>query len=37
MDNFYHWQRQHWRTLETAYRSSPFFEFYEDDLVELYT
>jgi hypothetical protein len=37
VDNFYHWQRQHWRTLETAYRSSPFFEFYEDDLVELYT
>ena len=36
VDNFYHWQRQHWRTLETAYRTSPFFEFYEDDLVELY-
>lgn len=37
VDNFYQWQRQHWRTLETAYRTSPFFEFYEDDLVELYT
>ncbi|MGY8913543.1 MAG: WbqC family protein, partial [Flavobacteriales bacterium] len=36
VDNFYHWQRQHWRTLETAYRTSPFFEFYEDDLVGLY-
>ncbi|MFS4415732.1 WbqC family protein [Maribacter sp. 2307ULW6-5] len=32
VDNTYNWQRQHWRTLETAYRTSPFFEFYEDDL-----
>jgi hypothetical protein len=36
VDNFYPWQRQHWRTLETAYRTSPFFEFYEDGLVGLY-
>ena len=26
------WQRDHWKSLESAYRSSPFFEFYEDDL-----
>lgn len=26
------WQTLHWRSLESAYRSSPFFEFYEDDL-----
>ncbi len=26
------WQKQHWKSLETAYRTSPFFEFYEDDL-----
>ena len=32
LDNDYQWQRQHWRTLETAYRTSPFFEFYEDEL-----
>src|SRR5687767_704652 len=25
------WQKLHWRSLESAYRSSPFFEFYEDD------
>lgn len=31
-----HWQKQHWRTLETAYRTSPYFEFYEDDLKPLY-
>ncbi|MFS4492314.1 WbqC family protein [Maribacter sp. 2308TA10-17] len=30
------WQRQHWRTLETAYRTSPYFEYYEDDLAPLY-
>ncbi len=26
------WQRYHWKSLETAYRTSPYFEFYEDDL-----
>ncbi|WP_405415926.1 WbqC family protein [Maribacter sp. Asnod1-A12] len=36
IDNTYPWQRQHWRTLETAYRASPFFEFYEDDIKHLY-
>lgn len=36
VDNQYPWQRQHWRTLQTAYRSSPFFEFYEDELAPLY-
>ncbi|WP_394750012.1 WbqC family protein [Spongiimicrobium salis] len=37
LDNSYAWQRQHWRTLETAYRTSPFFEFYEDEIAPLYT
>ena len=36
LDNDYQWQRQHWRTLQTAYRTSPFFEFYEDDIAPLY-
>ena len=36
LENGYPWQRQHWRTLQTAYRGSPFFEFYEDDLAPLY-
>lgn len=35
-DNSTPWQKQHWRTLETAYRTSPYFEFYEDDLKPLY-
>ncbi|WP_339709748.1 WbqC family protein [uncultured Kriegella sp.] len=36
LDNSYQWQRQHWRTLQTAYRTSPFFEFYEDDIAPLF-
>ena len=28
------WQNQHWKSITTAYRSSPFFEFYEDELKE---
>ena len=36
LDNSYNWQRQHWRTLQTAYRTSPFFEFYEDDLAPIF-
>lgn len=36
IDNSDHWQRQHWRTLQTAYRTSPFFEYYEDDIAPLY-
>jgi len=30
------WQHHHWKSLETAYRSSPYFEFYEDDLAPLF-
>ncbi|MDD2286404.1 MAG: WbqC family protein [Paludibacter sp.] len=30
------WQIQHWRSIESAYNSSPFFEFYADDLVCFY-
>jgi hypothetical protein len=36
IDNKYAWQRQHWRTLQTAYRTSPFFEYYEDEISVLY-
>ncbi|WP_031425360.1 WbqC family protein [Flavimarina sp. Hel_I_48] len=37
IENNFLWQRQHWRSIQIAYRSSPFFEFYEDDLAPLYT
>ena len=30
------WQKNHWKSLESAYRSSPFFEFYEDDFYPFY-
>lgn len=30
------WQRLHWMSLQTAYRSSSFFEFYEDDFAVFY-
>lgn len=36
MDNSYGWKKIHWRTLETAYRTSPFFEFYEDDIKPIF-
>ncbi len=36
IENDYSWQRTHWRSLKSAYLSSPFFEFYQDDLQELY-
>ncbi|MBV5348793.1 WbqC family protein, partial [bacterium] len=26
------WQRNHWRTIFSAYNSSPFFEYYADDV-----
>lgn len=37
IENDFNWQKQHWKTLETAYRTSPFFEFYEDDIQPLFT
>lgn len=36
IENDFKWQINHWRSLETAYRTSPFFEFYEDELIHLY-
>ncbi len=32
IDTDFDWQKQHFKSLEAAYRSSPFFEFFEDDL-----
>lgn len=31
------WQKHHWQSLCAAYRSSPYFEYYEDDYAPLYT
>lgn len=30
------WQTQHWRCIESAYRNSPYFEFFEDDIQPFY-
>ena len=30
------WQKLHWKSIESAYRSSPYFEFYETDLKPFY-
>lgn len=30
------WQKQHFKSLEAGYRSSPFFEFFEDDIRPLF-
>ncbi len=35
--NYEHdWQRLHWMSLQTAYRSSAYFEYYEDDFRQFY-
>jgi hypothetical protein len=31
------WQSLHWKSLLSAYRTSPFFEYYEDELQPLFT
>ena len=30
------WQKQHYKSLEAAYRTSPFFEYYEDRLMPIF-
>jgi hypothetical protein len=36
IDTDFDWQKQHFKSLEAAYRSSPFFEFFEDDIRPLF-
>jgi hypothetical protein len=36
VENSFNWQKQHWKSLKIAYQTSPFFEFYEDDLAPLF-
>ena len=33
----YDWQKIHWRSIESAYRCSPFFEYYEADFFPLFS
>lgn len=30
------WQKQHWRAIVSAYKSSPFFDYYQDDIIPFY-
>jgi hypothetical protein len=32
----FNWQKQHFKSLEAAYRTSPFFEYFEDDIAPIY-
>ncbi|MFA9191836.1 WbqC family protein [Flavobacterium sp. FZUC8N2.13] len=36
IENDFDWQKQHFKSLEAAYRSSPFFEFFEDDFIPFF-
>lgn len=36
IENDFPWQKEHWKSIQIAYRSSPFFEFFEDDFAPLY-
>lgn len=30
------WQKQHWRSISSAYKNSPYFEYFEDDFKHFY-
>jgi hypothetical protein len=30
------WQKEHWQSLMSAYRSAPYFEYYEDEIAPIY-
>jgi hypothetical protein len=36
IESDFDWQKQHFKSLEAAYRNSPFFEFFEDDIRPLF-
>jgi hypothetical protein len=36
IENDFPWQSHHWKSIQTAYRTSPFFEYYEHDLQPLF-
>ena len=37
IENNFNWQKQHLKSLEAAYRTSPFFEFFEDEFQTIYS
>jgi len=36
IENDFQWQTIHWRSIEAAYRTSPFFEYYEHEFAPLF-
>jgi len=36
VENNFPWQNQHFKSLQSAYRSSPYFEYFEDDLATIF-
>jgi hypothetical protein len=36
IDNQHNWQKNHFKSLETAYKNSPFYEYFVDDLRPLF-
>ena len=36
IENDFPWQDHHFKSLKIAYRSSPFFEFFEDDIAPIF-
>ncbi|CAM1335078.1 WbqC family protein [Tenacibaculum aestuariivivum] len=36
VENDAQWQQQHFKSLKSAYSSSPFFEFFEDDIAKIF-
>ena len=37
LETAFDWQKQHFKSLEAAYRTSPFFEYFEDTLSPIFT
>lgn len=37
LETAFDWQKQHFKSLEAAYRTSPFFEYFEDTLLPIFT
>ncbi|SCY96760.1 WbqC family protein [Flavobacterium caeni] len=37
LETAFDWQKQHFKSLEAAYRSSPFFEYFEDEFAPIFT
>ncbi len=37
LETAFDWQKQHFKSLEAAYRTSPFFEYFEDAIMPIFT